>query len=270
MPDAVMPRDFTVSGKRVHLWTGGAGPALLLLHAAWGNAEMSWSAVWDELAHAFTVVAPDMPGFAASEPAERHGVSGIALQIKDLLDSLKLDRFAVVGNSFGAAVTIEIASLFPDRVSHLVVVNGTNLPAMPGLMKGIIRIPFIESRFGRLIQNMSWSEEAFARGFPNPAAVPQGFIDKVRSFKDAHSMIGFHAVMDQVERQSRPRVPTTVIWGTGDRLVSPRQMKSFLAWLGTYEYVPLEGAGHMPQVERPKDVSAALRIAVSADDSRKG
>ncbi len=263
MPDAVKPRDLTISGRKVHAWMGGAGPALLLLHAAWGNAEMSWSAVWDELANAFAVVAPDMPGFAASEPVERPGVSGSARQIMDLLDSLKTDRFAVVGSSFGAAVAIEIASAFPDRVSHLVVVNGTNLPAVPGLMKSIISIPFVKGRFSRLIQNMSWSEKAFARGFPNPAALPRGFIDKVRSFKDAHGMTGFQAVMDQAGRQSRPPVPTTVIWGTGDRLVSPAQMRSFLKWLGRHEYVPLEGAGHMPQVERPREFSAALRMAVS-------
>lgn len=263
MPDAVTPRDLIVSGRKVHAWMGGAGPTLLLLHAAWGNAEMSWSAVWEELATGFAVVAPDMPGFAASEPAERPGVSGSARQIRDLLDFLKTDRFAVVGNSFGAAVAIEIASLFPDRVSHLVVVNGTNLPAVPGLLKSIVRIPFIKGRFSRLIQNMSWSEEAFARGFPNPAAVPRGFIDAVRSFRDSHGMIGFQAVMDQAGRQSRPLVPTTVIWGTGDRLVSPPQMRSFLTWLGTYQYVPLEGAGHMPQVERPREFSAALRTAVS-------
>ena len=42
------------------------GPSLLLLHAAWGDAEMSWGSVWTPLSGTFRVMAPDLPGFRQS------------------------------------------------------------------------------------------------------------------------------------------------------------------------------------------------------------
>jgi pimeloyl-ACP methyl ester carboxylesterase len=73
MPDVTMnpqPTDLTLSGMRVHVWTGGTGPVLLLLHSAWGDGSMSWAAVWNDLSQSFTVVAPDLPGFGLSEPLD--------------------------------------------------------------------------------------------------------------------------------------------------------------------------------------------------------
>jgi hypothetical protein len=53
--------DLILSGRKVHFWKGGTGLGLLLIHSAWGDAEMSWSSVWDRLSDAFTVIAPDLP-----------------------------------------------------------------------------------------------------------------------------------------------------------------------------------------------------------------
>ena len=220
---------------------------------------MSWSGVWEELARSFTVVAPDMPGFGSSAPAEGPGVTESARVLSKMLDSLTVDKVVVTGNSMGVALAIEFASLFPARVDHLVVVNGSSLPHIPGFMKAIFRVSFLEKRFRRLIQNMSWSEAALAKGFPNPAALPAGFLDTVRSFKDRHGPLSFDMVMGQAAAQSRPQVPVTAIWGTGDKLVPRKQVQSFLRWLGQHVYIPMEGAGHMPQIERPGEFAAILR-----------
>jgi len=255
---AVESKDVRVSGKKVRVWVGGSGPGLLLLHSAWGDARMSWSAVWEELARSFTVVAPDIPGYGSSDPAESPGVTGSARVIEKLLDGLGLGQVSVVGNSMGVAFAIELASFSAARVSHLVAVNGSALPHIPGFLKALIRRPFVEKLFRRLIQNMSWSEQAFSRGFPNPSALPAGFLDSVRRIKDKHGPLSFDLVMSQKTAQSRPAVPVTVIWGTGDRLVPLRQMQSFLKWLGPHAFVPLERAGHMPQLEQPQQFAAAL------------
>jgi len=255
---SVESEDVRVSGKKVRVWVGGSGPGLLLLHSAWGDARMSWSAVWEELARSFTVVAPDLPGYGLSDPAESPGVTGSARVIETLLQGLGLGQFSVVGNSMGVAVALELASFSAGRVSHLVAVNGSALPRVPGFLKAIIRLPLVEKLLRRLIQNMSWSEQAFSKGFPNPSALPAGFLDSVRTFKDRHGPLSFDLVMGQTAAQTRPAVPVTVIWGTGDRLIALRQLQSFLKWLGPHAFVPLEGAGHMPQLERPQQFTAAL------------
>ena len=253
------PKDLTILGRRVHVWVGGTGPALLLFHSAWGDAEMSWSAVWKDLSRSFTIIAPDMPGFAQSDPLPIPTLAESARVMKSLVEGLRVDRVLVIGNSFGVAHAIEFASTFPDCTRHLVIVNGGYLPYVPTFLKKLISVPVIEKPFRSLMRNMVYSNKAFARAFPNPAALPPGFIERIRGYEDKHSRIVFDTAMNQPRPQSVPKVPTTVIWGTGDRLVSLNQRELIRKWLNNPSFIPIEGAGHMPQVERAEEFVAAVK-----------
>ena len=253
------PKDLVISGKRVHAWTGGGGPALLLLHSAWGDAEMSWARVWNELGRSFTVIAPDLPGFGASDPLDKPTLAANANLLKALLDDEKAGRAIVVGNSFAASIAIEFASLFPERTRRLVIVNGGYLPALPGFMKKLIRLHVVEKRFRGLMRSLTYSDKAFARSFPDPAALPPGFFERIRGNEEKQSRNVFDTFMNQAGPQKPPKVPSTLLWGTGDRLVTMRQAELLRKWLGTAAFVAIEGAGHMPQVERPQEFVEALR-----------
>ena len=96
----------------------------MLFHAAWGDAEMSWRSVWNQLSRSFTVIAPDLPGFGLSSGLLRPSFSVMSRLLKQLLDALNVDRIITVGNSFGAAVALQFAGAYPKTVSQLVLVNG--------------------------------------------------------------------------------------------------------------------------------------------------
>jgi len=252
------PEDLILSGKRVHVWTGGSGPALLLLHSAWGDAEMSWAPVWNDLSRSFTIIAPDLPGFGVSDPLDEPMLAGNARVLKDLLDSRKADRTIVVGNSFGVAVAIEFASTFPERVKHLVAMNGGYLPVIPGFLKKIISLSGVEKRFRKFIRTMTYSDKAFLKAFPNPEKLPTDFFARIKQYEEKHARIVFDTVMRQSMPQKRPPVPATIIWGTGDRLTSMKQAEGLQKWLGKPDFIPVNGAGHMPQVERPAEFVEAM------------
>ncbi|HEY6010669.1 MAG TPA: alpha/beta hydrolase [Nitrospirota bacterium] len=262
------PVDLAISGKRVHVWTGGAGPALLLFHSAWGDAEMSWSSVWSELSRSFTVIAPDLPGFGASEPLDTPSLAASARLLRELLDSRRVDHSVVVGNSFGAAIAIEFASAFSERTRHLVVVNGGYVPALPGLLKKMVAGSFLEKKFRTLMRNVAYSDKALAKAFPDPAAMPAGFFDRIHRNEEQHSRIVFDAFMNQTAPQTPPRVPATIIWGTADRLTTMRQARVLQKWLGNADFTPIDGAGHMPQIERPVAFVDAIKRAEKSSDGR--
>ncbi len=248
-----------ILGKNSYWWRGGAGPALLLLHSAWGDAELSWSPVWNVLSRSFTVVAPDMPGFGRSDDSDVPSLTGRSRLLKGLLDHQEFDRVLVIGNSFGASLAIEFASRFPERVSHLVIVNGGYLPAIPRFVKGIIAALFLESVFRQLMRKAVYSEKAFAKAFPDRTLLSPGFFEVIRQCEERHSRAVFDALMQQTAPQQMPKTPATMIWGTGDRLMSMRQAESMRSWLGDPIFVPLVGAGHMPQVEQPEAFVAAIK-----------
>jgi pimeloyl-ACP methyl ester carboxylesterase len=248
-----------LSGKRVRVFTSGTGPALLLLHSAWGDAEMSWAPVWNALSESFMVVAPDLPGFGASEPLDMPTLTANAGVMKELLDSQKINAVIVAGNSFGAAVAIEFASSFPQHTLCVVLVNGGYLPLLPGIVRKLISLPIVEKRFRTFMRNFNYSDKAFAKAFPNPDKLPPLFFDRIRRNEEKQSRIVFDTFIRQTQAQMPPPVPTAMIWGTGDRLVTMRQAGIIRKWLGNPDFVPIDGAGHMPQVEQPSEFVEAMK-----------
>ena len=140
--------DGILSTGRLRYWDGGPkqAPVILLLHSAFSDAAFSWSPVWEALAARNRVIAPDMPGFGASQAPERMSLATLAGALRELLGQLGVARATVVGNSFGVSAAISLANLYPDCVERLVLVNGVMLPPVSGLVKRATAIPADRSR----------------------------------------------------------------------------------------------------------------------------
>src|SRR5512135_2423091 len=162
---ALKAEDLVLSGQKIHFWKGGTGPGLLLIHSAWGDAEMSWGGVWNMLSETYTVIAPDLPGFGQSSPINRPALSSMALSLKELIDALNLERVIVAGNSFGAAVALQFAGSYPQTTAQLVLVNGGYMPRLPGIARKLIAWPPLNRAFRRLMRRLSFSPQALRKSF---------------------------------------------------------------------------------------------------------
>jgi 2-hydroxymuconate-semialdehyde hydrolase len=80
-------------------------------------------------------VAPDIPGFGDTQrPADGfYTPSRWVEHLVALLDALGLDRVSVLGNSFGGALALRLATEHPDRVDRLALMGsaGLSLPVTP-------------------------------------------------------------------------------------------------------------------------------------------
>ena len=257
--DQIMQQqDIILSGRRIHFWTGGAGPHLFLLHAAWGDAEMGWSNVWNELARSFTVIAPDLPGYGRSSRMPRPSLPAMAQLIKLLLDELKVERAVVAGNSFSAGVAIQFADAYPAATSHLVLVNGGAMPPIPGPLRALISLPLVKQAFRALIRRMSYSRRTLNSSFVDQTKLPPGFFDKILQNAPVYSRIGFESVMNTKEPQTPPAVPTLLLWGSRDHLAQMKHAHQLKNWIPQAQLVTLNESGHMPQWEQPEEFVAAI------------
>src|SRR5439155_21556565 len=98
----------------------GSGPPVVLLHPAVGDSGV-WEPQWRTFAARFGLVRCDLPGFGRS--AIEQPTISLAGEVAALLDELELTRCAVVSNSLGGRVALELALARPELVRALVLVG---------------------------------------------------------------------------------------------------------------------------------------------------
>ncbi len=121
-------------GYRTNYHDVGSGEAVLLLHGSgagvsgWAN----WRGMLPLLSPEFRVLAPDLVGFGYTEtPADFQFqfMQSWIDQIMALLDALDIQRAHLVGNSFGGALSMWLASQYPERFDRLVLMGPGGWPA---------------------------------------------------------------------------------------------------------------------------------------------
>jgi len=103
----------------------GDGPTVLLLHAGIANRQM-WRDHLEPLAAAgYRAVAVDLPGFG-----EAHARSPVAHweEVAATIEALEVPDVAVVGSSFGAAVALRVAAVYPELVTSLTLFSANDVP----------------------------------------------------------------------------------------------------------------------------------------------
>jgi 2-hydroxymuconate-semialdehyde hydrolase len=126
-------------GVSTNYHDAGAGAPVLLIHgsgpgvSAWAN----WRGVLPPLAADRRVIAPDIVGFGYSDRPQGFAFTqeSWVAHLVSFLDALELEQVSVVGNSFGGALGLWLATRHPDRVARLVLMGsaGTSFGITPGL-----------------------------------------------------------------------------------------------------------------------------------------
>lgn len=118
----------TADGVRLHLRTGGQGPALLLLHGH-PQTHAIWHKVAPELARQFTLVIVDLQGYGDSDkPAGMadHGnysKRAMALGLLQVMQQLGHNRFSVLAHDRGARVAHRLALDHPATIQRMVLLD---------------------------------------------------------------------------------------------------------------------------------------------------
>lgn len=110
-----------INGTIIACHVAGTGDqALLLLHGAF-LSHASWEPQFEAFSARYCIVAPDLRGHGQSGRGGRpYSLQQFAADMVQLLDTLGVERAAVVGHSMGGMVAQELAIRYPDRLWALV------------------------------------------------------------------------------------------------------------------------------------------------------
>jgi pimeloyl-ACP methyl ester carboxylesterase len=104
------------AGFTVRYYSAGDGPSVLYLPGAGGPV---MTLALDALAERFRVIVLELPGWGA-QPNDVADFDGLAAQVAEIATALGLDRFHLMGTSFGGACALHFVTKFADRVESLV------------------------------------------------------------------------------------------------------------------------------------------------------
>jgi len=119
-------------GIKTNYLEAGEGAPVVLIHGSGPgvSAYANWRLVIPALSEQFRVIAPDMVGFGFSERPNNveYGVQIWADQVVALMDTLEIPSAHLVGNSFGSAIALRIATQHQDRVNKMVLMGSMGVP----------------------------------------------------------------------------------------------------------------------------------------------
>ncbi|MEB3365971.1 alpha/beta fold hydrolase [Saccharopolyspora mangrovi] len=262
------------------------------LHGLAGSST-NWTDLSAQLAGHLRSVAVDLPGFGRSQPPAGFGYTRQenADLIIRLLTELGAGAVHLTGNSFGAAVAIEVAARRPDLVNTLTLIS----PAMPDLRPSPSRIsdprlalallPVVGPPTRRKLAEVTPRERAeqlIRVCFAEPGRIPPHRLDEAaEEFAERADLPWAAAALARTTVELMrswlvapgrslwrllPKVdtPALVIWGDNDRVVSVRKAPRTATLLPRGRLLVLPRTGHVAQMERPVIVArAVLGLALS-------
>lgn len=271
----------SLNGQQVHYRDEGPRDdplPLVLVHGTSASLH-TWEGWAAALKRQHRVISFDLPGFGLTGPfsgqyaPDDYRGDALARFVIDLLDQLKVQRAVLAGNSLGGEVAWRVASLAPQRVDRLVLVDASGYDFEPiDLPTGfrIARLPV----FGAL------SEWFLLRGvvddsvrsvYGDPAKVTPTLVD--RYFEMTLREGNRHALrlrMQQLEpakdvaRIAALKLPTLVIWGGRDKLIPPPIAQNFTRDIAGSRLVVFPELGHVPHEEDPESTVQVVKDFLGA------
>jgi pimeloyl-ACP methyl ester carboxylesterase len=247
----------TLPDATVRFWRGGRGAPLVFVHGFGTEAAINWYAQLLPFSGAYDVLAPDLPGFGASERCQ--DTNCIALQVRclrTLLDDLGIQRVSLVGHSMGGWISLAFAAAHPERVERLVVVDAAGLRFEPDLNLERALLPDTIDDVRMLIR----------ANFLGSPRLP-GFVlrDVLRVAK--RDAVGRTELLRRLvygtehvdERLDAIRARTLVVWGAEDPLTPLALGERIAASVDGARLVVFPDCAHSPNVERPERFNDLLR-----------
>jgi 3-oxoadipate enol-lactonase len=109
-----------VQGTNIFYEAVGDGPALIFVHGLGGTGNV-WHAQRLALSRYFKVITLDLPGSGRSDKTEeKNSMARWAEQIAGLADTIKLDKFVLVGHSMTTVLAQNFAAKYGSRLNALV------------------------------------------------------------------------------------------------------------------------------------------------------
>jgi len=245
------------------------GPSLLLVHG-WGIHSYLWRKNIPALVNAgWRVHAIDLPGHGLSDKPVARGsytLTAMVEHVNAAMDTLGIVSAPIIAQSMGGRIAAELAIRHPERVELLVLFGAVGFGDAPAVASLAPRVPGPRGSLTTLLSQRWIVALGKAYSYGRRAAIAQDDIDAYWAATQFPEFVpALHRVLAEFDwRALTPaqlgaiRATTLVIFGTRDRMVSPRRVASCVAALRDGQLHLVHDAGHVANEEAPEEVNPLL------------
>jgi len=249
-----------VHGQRMAYTDEGAGLPLLFIHGFPLNGDC-WSSQLEAFKATNRVLIPDLTGFGASAPAVGPAtMRRYAQDLFTLCQQLETGPVVLVGHALGGYIALAFARAYPRFLRGLVLVStraGADPPDVAEARRDTAT-KVLGSGFGAVVKGLMPKMLSATPSNPDLAQAvrdimwtssPHGVSSALRAMADRPDQRGH---LDELQ------MPTLVVAGAEDLLISPGETAALAGGIPGAELIVIPQAGHLVAYEQPLAFNAAL------------
>ncbi len=254
------------AGIRTNYLESGTGEPVVLIHGSGPGvtAYANWRLTIPDLAKRYRVLAPDMVGFGYTERPDGidFGVQTWADQVVGFLDALSIPHASLVGNSFGGAIALRVATQHPARVQRLVLMGsvGVPFPITDALDAVWGYEPSLENMRG-LLDVFAYSRKLVTDELAEVryrASIEPGFQESFSAMFPAPRQRHVDAMATSDEQIAGLPHETLIIHGREDRVIPLRTSLRLMQLIERSQLHVFGQCGHWTQIERSPEFNRLL------------
>jgi abhydrolase domain-containing protein 6 len=241
-----------------------ARPVWLFVHGFTGSKE-NWLPLLRELPADLQILAPDLPGWGESgrRADAGYGYAAQAARLADLIESLDLQQVHLVGHSMGGGIAALTAARYPQRLSSVVLMSASGVR----YRDNAFGLAVLRGEHPFAVDSVESLDAYLGLVFLEPPLLPWPLKPALVERRIADS--AFEAtVLDAIARGPEAFLPgesaslivrpTLVMGCPADPVVDASAAEQYAASIANARRVEFDACAHMPMMEQPAAVAAAL------------
>jgi pimeloyl-ACP methyl ester carboxylesterase len=263
---ALEPRTIDAGGIETSYLEAGSGETVLMLHGSGPgvSALANWQHNIPTFAQRFRVLAPDIVGFGATERADDivYSLRTWTDHVWAFLDAHDIEKTAIVGNSLGGRIALQMATDEPDRITKMVLMGTPGVGMTP--TEGLAALRAYEPSHDAmrdLLRNYFAVDPAMITDelveIRYEASIADGAYEAYRAmfFDPRHAGSELGITENEVRAITTPAL---LIHGREDKVVPMQVSVTMLGLLPNADLHVFSACGHWTQIERADEFSALV------------
>ena len=234
---------------------GESGPALVIIHGLFGNAD-NWHSIAQSLAEHFTVYCLDLPNHGKSSALEEASYPKMASAILAWANSTQLSSFSLLGHSMGGKVAMQMAAMAkPNQVKKLIIADISPVDYQPGhteIFKGLKAIDQAD------LQSRKQADTLLSQFEPS-LPIRQFLLKNLTKTDKGLSLVlsldnianSYATILQKPEITTPIDTPTLFIKGEKSNYIVADYQSAIMALFPNAEFKMIPDTGHWLHAEKP-------------------